>query len=176
MKSSKATGLLACLISVSFLAPTAIAQDTDRSKARIGTFDSRLVATAYVRSDKFGERLKAMQAELKKAKDAGNEKRVKQLEDEGPALQAIIHKQGFSTWPVHDILKTIHDELPKIAKEAKVDIIVSKWELVFQDDTIQPVDVTDHLVTLFKPDEATRGVLESLRKQDPVPLDRLKAN
>ena len=171
---------LCCAIcGLSLSTPIVLAQesnDDNRSRARIGTFDSRLVATAYVRSEKFGERLKKMHAELKKAKEAGNEKRVKQLEDEGPALQSLVHKQGFSTWPIHDILKNIKDEIPKIAKEAKVDIIVSKWELVFQDDGVQPIDVTDQMVALFKPDQATRNVLESLRKQDPVPLDELKTH
>lgn len=52
----------------------------DRSKVRIGTFDSRLVATAYVRSQSFQRRLAKMQADLKGAKAAGDEKRVKQLE------------------------------------------------------------------------------------------------
>lgn len=60
------------------------AQETEtkpaRSMVRIGTFDSRLVATAYVRSQLFQRRLAKMQAELKGVKAAGDEKRVKQLE------------------------------------------------------------------------------------------------
>ena len=146
----------------------------DGMKLRVGTFDSRLIATAYVRSKAFQQRLSKMHADLKDAKASGDKKRIKQLEAEGPALQELIHKQGFSTWPVHDILQTIKDELPSIAKQAHVDLIVSKWDVVFQRTGVEVVDVTDLMVTPFSPDEETRKVLESLREKAPVPLDQLK--
>jgi hypothetical protein len=147
---------------------------TDRSKVRVGTFDSRLVATAYVRSESFQRRLARMHADLKDAKASGDEKRVKQLEAEGPALQDLIHKQGFSTWPVHDILQTIKEQMPGIAEQARVDMLVSKWDVVFQRKDVEMIDVTDLMVEPFSPTEETRKVLASLRKQDPVPLAELK--
>ena len=156
------------------------AQETEtkpeRSEVRVGTFDSRLVATAYVRSPLFRQRLAKMQAGLKDAKASGDEKRVKQLEAEGPALQDLIHKQGFSTWPVHDILETIKEELPEIAKQAKIDVLVSKWDVAFQRKDVELIDVTDLLVEPFSPTEETRKILASLRKQDPVPLDQLETH
>ena len=146
----------------------------DRSKVRVGTFDSRLVATAYVRSQSFQRRVAKMQADLKDAKAGGDAKRVKQLEAEGPALQDLIHKQGFSTWPIHDILQSIKEEMPAITKQAKVDMLVSKWDVVFQRKDVELIDVTDLMVEPFSPTEETRKILASLRKQDPVPLDQLK--
>ncbi len=153
--------------------------DDEKTKAakteiRVGAFDSRLVAIAYVRSEAFKKRLAKLRAELGEAKAAGDKKRIKQLEALGPALQELVHKQGFSTWPVHDILKTIKEELPGIAKQADVDIIVSKWDVAFRRDGAAVIDVTDLMVKPFSPDEATRKVLESVRKKAPVPLDQLK--
>ncbi len=135
---------------------------SDRPKLRVGTFDSRLIATAYVRSEAFKQRLTKMQAELQEAKASGAEKLVKQLEAEGPALQDLIHKQGFSTWPVHDILQTIKAEIPDIAAKADVDVIVSKWDVVFQRNGAETVDVTDLMVAPFAPSEETRKILDSL--------------
>ncbi len=139
----------------------------------VGTFDSRAVAVAYVRSDGFRRQLTEMKAELKKAKAAGNDKRVKELEAEGPAMQALFHKQSFGTWPVDDILEKINDKLPDVAAEAKVDLIVSKWHVVYQRPAIEFVDVTDLLVKQFAPDAETLKVIESLRKQKPVSLEEL---
>ena len=147
---------------------------SDRSKLRVGTFDSRLIATAYVRSEAFKQRLAKMQADLKKAKASGAEKLVKQLEAEGPAFQDLIHKQGFSTWPVHDILQKIKAEIPDIAEKADVDLIVSKWDVVIQRNGAETVDVTDLMVAPFTPSEETRKILDSLRGTDPIPVEKLK--
>ncbi|WP_372898233.1 hypothetical protein [Stieleria sp.] len=149
---------------------------SDQSKLRVGTFDSRLVATAYVRSEAFSQRLAKMQADLKNAKASGEEKRVKQLEAEFPALQDVIHKQGFGTWPVHDILQAIKAEIPGIAAKADVEMIVSKWDVVFQRDGIETVDVTDLMVAPFTPDEATRKILDNLRRTEPIPIEKLKTH
>ncbi len=170
MKRLLTSCCLACLISGIGADSPVFAEEAN---VRVGTYDSRLVATAYVRSDTFRKRLEKMHADLKRAKEAGDEKRVKQLEAEGPALQTLIHKQGFSTWPVHDILAKIEKEMPKIADEAKVDLIVSKWDVVFRRDGVKVTDVTDLIVAQFNPDQETQKVLESLRKKDPVPLDQL---
>lgn len=115
-----------------------------------------------------------MQAVLKEAKASGEEKLVTQLETEGKALQDLIHKQGFSTWPVHDILQNIKAEIPSIAAKAHVDMIVSKWDAVFQRDGADTVDVTDLMVAPFTPNEETRKILDSLRRTDPIPVERLK--
>jgi hypothetical protein len=150
------------------------ADETNNSKVRVGTFDSRLVATAYVRSEAFQKRLAKLHADLKEAKTSGDEKRIRQLEAKGPALQTLIHKQGFSTWPVHDILRTIKDEIPGIAKQANVDVVVSKWDVVFQRKDVKFVDVTDLMVAPFHPTEETRKILEDLANKDPVPLEQLR--
>ena len=171
---------LVCIAVAGFLtagySSVADADEPAASPVRIGTFDSRLVAIAYVRSDDFENHLRPLQPKLKKAKADGNEKLVKELGDQGKAMQDLIHKQGFSTWPIDDILKTMEDEIPGIAKKAKVDLIVSKWDIVYERKGIEYVDVTDRMVKRFDPSEETKKVLEEIKKKKPVPLKDLKSH
>ncbi len=147
---------------------------TSGSKVRVGTFDSRALAMAHYRSEAFIRQVNDLRAELEEAKAAGDEKRVKELEVEGPALQELAHKQGFSTWPVDNILERIKGQIPEIATQADVDVIVSKWDIVYQGSGVEFVDVTDLMVRPFDPDEATLTIVKDIQKQDPVPLEDLK--
>ena len=115
-----------------------------------------------------------LRTEYEKAKAAGDEKRVKELEAEGPAQQELMHKQGFSTWPVDNILEKINGKIPEIAKQANVAVIVSKWDIVYQRSGVEFVDVTDLMVKPFDPDEDTLTGVKEIQMQDPVPLEELK--
>lgn len=149
-------------------------EQTSATKILVGTFDSRAIAVAYARSENFMQYIKGLKTELEKAKTEGNEKRVKELETLGPALQETLHKQGFSTWPVDDILKQIKDRIPDIARQAGVDVIVSKWDIVFQQSGIEFIDVTDFMVMPFNPTKETLQTIEEFKKMDPVTLEELK--
>lgn len=164
----------AILFAVILTSGLAHSEEALPAKVRVGAFDSRLLAVAYTSSEVFKKRLAAMQAELKDAKSKGDQKRVQALQEKGRALQERLHKQGFSTWPIPNILKVVEKDLPLIAKEAKVDLIVSKWDLAYRHAKAEFVDVTPLLVELFHPTEKTRKILESLSKKDPVPLESLK--
>ena len=144
------------------------------SKVQVGTFDSRALAMAYYRSELFGRQIKEMRAEYEKAKEAGDEKRVRELEIVGSAQQELMHKQGFSTWQVDNILKKINGELSEVAIQAEVDIIISKWSAVYQRSGVEFIDVTNIMVKLFDPDEQTLRMIEEIQKQAPVPLEDLK--
>ena len=54
-----------------------------------------------------------------------------------------------------------------------VDLILSKWDLAYQNPNATLTDVTPALVNLFHPDQATLNVLASLARKDPVPLEEL---
>jgi len=149
-------------------------EKTSRSKVIVGTFDSRALAMAYYRSEEFMQSMQELRAEYEKAKAAGDEKRIKELEVKGPAQQELIHKQGFSTWPVDNILEKIKGKIPEIAKQAGVDVIVSKWDVVYQQSGVEFIDVTDLMVKPFNPDEETLKIIKDLQKKDPVPLEELK--
>jgi hypothetical protein len=143
------------------------------SMLRVGTFDSRALAMAYYRSVEFMQYMQELRAEHEKAKAAGDEKRVKELEVKGPAQQELIHKQGFSTWPVDNILEKIKGKIPEIAEQAEVDVIVCKWDIIYQRSGIEFIDVTDLMVKPFNPDEATLKIIKEIQMQYPVPLEEL---
>ncbi|MHC4254809.1 MAG: hypothetical protein ACYSUL_04200 [Planctomycetota bacterium] len=86
------------------------------------------------------------------------------------ARQEKRHKQGWGTASVDDLLGYIKDDIPRIAKESNVDIIVSKWDVVYKNPSVQLIDVTYEIIKPFKPSEEN---LENIRKlEDLAPLPR----
>jgi len=146
----------------------------EAKKLRVGTFDSRAVTAAYVGSEKFNRRIQQLMEEHKKAKAAGDAEKLKQLEADGKAQQDRIHQQGFSTAPVADILQQIKEELPAIAGEAGVEVIVSQWDVAYNVPSAKFVDVTDLIIKPFHPSQRTRRIVKELSKQPPIPLEKLK--
>lgn len=140
---------------------------------RVGIFDSRAVALAYARSEEFEQSIKALRDDLEKAKAAKDEKRRRELENEGAWSQVRLHQQGFSTATVSSILAKMKDKLPAIAHDAGVVMIVSKWEVQFKDPAIETVDLTLPLVQLFHPSEQVMKWIEQLKDQKPVPFEEL---
>jgi hypothetical protein len=145
----------------------------DDARVTLGIFDSRAVAIAYANSERFETRMAGLLEDLDEARAAGDEARVAELEAFGPQLQKRLHEQGFSTAPVDDILEHIEEELPAIAKRAGVDVIVSKWDLVWRDPAAECVDVTGHLVDALQPDEKGRQWAMQIVDQEPIPEDQL---
>jgi len=143
----------------------------------VGTFDSRAVAVAYAQSDAFGDYLVAQQADvaqvLERAKTAGDKGLVAALEALGPAMQKRLHEQGFGTAPVDDIIARIEDRFPDIAKEAGVDVIVSKSTLTYRSPAAKFVDVTDLIAAEFDPDERTLKMIQSTVETEAIPLDQI---
>jgi hypothetical protein len=172
--SMTAVGIFILLMQITMPVLAQTAKPADDSEVRIGTFDSRAVAIACYRSEPFKAELRKKFSGLDKAKEAGDEKRVKELEAEGPALQELMHLQGFGTWPIDDVLSRIKDQLPEIAKQADVQVIVSIWDITFQQQGVQFVDVTDLMVKPFEPDAETLKVIKEIREKAPIATDVLK--
>jgi uncharacterized membrane protein len=141
---------------------------------RVGTFDSRAVAVAYVRSAAGGAKIKRLMEQYEQAKAAGNEAEMKRLQAEGKAAQDRLHQQGFSTASVANIMETIQDQLPAIAKQAGVELILSKWDAVYLAPGSETIDVTDLILKPFNPDKKTLDIVEQLRKHAPIPMEKLK--
>ncbi len=140
----------------------------------VGTYDSRAIAVAYVASDAFKEKMRGLYAELAEAKQKGDEKLVSSLEAMGPAMQAEIHKQGFGTAPVGNILAGMEQEISDIASTAAVDLIISKWAMDYQSDSAKFVDVTSFLVAEFEPSKKTLKTIKELRRRSPVSASDLE--
>jgi hypothetical protein len=138
---------------------------------RIGVYDSRAVAAAYVNSPEFKDMLKTVQADYDKAKAAKDEKRTNEIRRRMELQQRWVHEQVFSTGSTASIVAKIKGALPGVAKKKGVQAIVSKWELNYQGPDVELVDVTEDLAALFNPsdkEQKWRGIL----KHAPVPMDQ----
>jgi hypothetical protein len=141
---------------------------------------------AYYRSEMFKNRMSEQKAEYEKAKAVGDKKRGEEMEarsasgiwpdtgwPQNPAQGEMIHKQAFSTWPVDNILERIKGKLPEVARQADVDVIISKWDLTYQRPEIELVDVTPLLVKLLVDDEKSLEDALKIRDMRPVPRETL---
>jgi len=170
------SGAACVIIAAGALSPRlgSAADAGETTPLRVGVFDSRAVAIAHAHTSAFQKRVSDMKAEHRRAKEAGDDDLVAEMEKRGEDLQHLLHKQGFGTWPVDDILATIQDELPDVAREAGVDVIVSKWQVVYQRPDVVLVDITDFIVQPFEPDEEVLATIREMKHVDPVSLEELE--
>ena len=153
-------GCLAALI-VGFSSPSGM---------RIGTYDSRAVAVAWGNSSEGMEFVSHLRAEMSKAKAAKNDSLIREVEKSAQMQQVLAHLRAFSTASVADILDKHKAEVDAVAKEAGVQVIVSKFELVYAGADADTVDVTLPLARIFKPREQVLQWLTGIAKQEPMPM------
>ena len=110
----------------------------------IGTFDSRAVKLAYDT---------AAMAGLMPAVDVP---------------KPMAFRQGFGKGDVSEYLDLIRDEIPRIAKEAGVNVIVSKWDIEYNDPNVKFVDVTEALIQPFKPTEERIKIIRDMMAKPPA--------
>ena len=166
------TIVLSCAILVSV---TAFAGNPAQTKPtiKIGTFDSRVVALAYFRSEEYRLSMTELHKKHQQAKAENNDSLIKVLEKEGPWMQIRMHQQVFSNAGASSIMSKIADAIPDIAREAGVVLIVSKWEMPYVDSSVEIIDVTLPIAKLFKPNEQTLKIIEQMKSQEPIPFDKL---
>lgn len=176
MKMMKTMVLMGCVVSI--LVGSARTEEASgkptAAKVRIGTYDSRSVAVAFVGSEAFNKWMGDLKAERDKAKAVGDQKRVAELQAEGAARQKLMHKQGFSTAPVDNILDQIKNRLPALKEKAGITMLVSKWDKAglakYKDAEL--VDVTTALVDAFNPSDRQRKSAIEIQKSAPIPLEQ----
>jgi hypothetical protein len=147
-----------------------------QSGVRIGVYDSRALAIAWAGTPSFNEWMAPLLAAAAKAKEAGDAKRLKELEAEGEARQQRLHLQGFSTAPVDEILEPLKDSLPGIQQQAGVSALVSKWDkksLARYPAAVQ-IDVTMALVDALQPGARQRQYAIDAQKHTPMPLEKAR--
>lgn len=147
------------------MAPPAIVADP---ASRVGIYDSRAVAIAWVRSEGFRAEMGALTAERAAAKKAGDTAKVRALDARGAALQQQVHRQGFGTDPVDDILERVAGELPALRAREGVDMLMSRFDPSLAEP--RGKDVTDALVALFHPDEETLRHAREIRAMQPMAM------
>jgi hypothetical protein len=143
---------------------------------KLGTFDSRVLAIAYYRSDDFKQYVADVREQHTAAKKAGDQETVDRLEQMMVDGQVRTHKQGFGAAPIPEILELIKDEIPGIAEEAGVDVLVCKWDVLYQKQDSPSTDLSLRLAEHFNPDKATLKILKEIPTTDPVPLAELESH
>lgn len=142
------------------------------AKERIGIYDSRAVAVAYCGTEHHNREIGRLRQAHKQAIKAGDKKKAKRIEAEGKSRQKRLHRQGFSTAPVDNMLEAIKNRLPEIASQANVSAIVSKWDkkALGRYKSAELVDVTDRIVAQFNPSEKALKAIEEMKSVPPIPL------
>lgn len=167
--------LLACF-AILGIASALRAEDKPAVAAQkvIGVYDSRAVAYAHFWTDANQNRLKEAFKEAKAAEEKGDHKKFKDLKKAMKEGQRKIHRQVFSVAPIDDVFEEIKDRLPAIEKQAGVSVLVSKWDEAKLKEyaSAKQVDVTDALVTEFKPSPKHQKVIESIKRAKPVSLEQ----
>ena len=139
-------------------------------KARVGVFDSRMVALAYYNTDEHRRFVQDLMTQLKAAKAANDTAKITDLQFRLPALQNLLHYQVFSNASIPNVMEKLAPDLPQIAAAAQVSIIVSKWEVAYRDPNVEYVDVTDALVARFNPTERVQKWIAEGKTKAPIPL------
>jgi Skp family chaperone for outer membrane proteins len=170
---SKGWLIVSAAVALSALAGATAWAQSKENTLRVGVYDSRAIAVAYGNSAEFRKSLDGITADYKKAKEAKDDKRVKEIETQMKAKQRRAHEQGFSTGSVAPIMAKIKDSLPAVAKKAGVDVIVSKWEVNYQSPGIKVVDVTDDLVALFNVSPKALEWVKGIKDHAPVPIEQI---
>lgn len=157
-------------VAVATLTPTVRAQSNVTE--RIGIYDSRAVAVAYAGSSFQQAKMSNLARQQQEAKAAGDKKEIARLEAEGRAWQAQLHRQGFSTAPVDDLLAHISIDLPMIQTDAGVTHLISKWNKpeLKKHASAEKIDVTMKLVDAFHPSERQRHHAIEIQKKKPAKL------
>lgn len=122
---------------------------TPRTAERIGTVDRTDLLIAYYASAEWDAVLKEMRAERDEAEAAGDEARAEELNAKGQALQDVAHRQLAGRAPLTNILDSLDDVLPDVARRAGVEIIVE--EGTWPNEDAQFVDVTEMLLEYIEP-------------------------
>ena len=89
------------------------------------------------------------------------------------SYQHLLHQMVFSKGSAAGIMELVKDKLPDVAKEAGVKIVLSKYELSYQDPSVEIVDLTPQVCQLFKPTENIDKMADGIKKSQPIPLDEL---
>jgi hypothetical protein len=151
---------------------------TEESNAigqRVGVYDSRVVAYAHFWTAEHQQQLKDKAAAGKAAKSAGDMARFNKISKEMADEQEKIHREVFSTAPAEEAMASLKTRLPEIQKQASVSVLVSKWDQqgLQSYKSAQQTDVTDLLLAEFKLDPKQIKTVEEIKKQKPVPLDKI---
>jgi hypothetical protein len=159
--------MLSCFMLMA-LAGASVQTTNAQSRLRIGAYDSRVVFVVYFNSKFNKSPMSELMAKMKTAKEKNDTQEIAKIEREGRLRQAMAHEQGFGTGSIRDIMEQFKDKVAALAKQEKLQSVVSKWELAYADPGVELVDVTEKIVAFFEPNEKTKTMMKEMMKQEPV--------
>lgn len=150
--------------------------NTEHSQERIGIYDSRAIAIAFVGGEVFRETMNAARMEFDEATKNGDEATLARINTQMQERQKLLHAQGFSTAPVDELIAHYSDGISTLLDEAGVATLISKWhdEALIKYSGARRVDMTESLVDLITADPKQRKAAMGIVDQDPVPLESLE--
>jgi hypothetical protein len=148
----------------------ASAQNT-KSAIKIGTYDSRVVAFSWSRSEYFNQHMIKFRQQSDSAEKVHDTARLKELSIGIMSHQHLMHQIVFSNGSIGFIMAIVKDKLPELAKSTGVNMILSKWELPFRDPSVEIIDLTYQVAALFKPKERIEKMAGEISRQGPLPLN-----
>jgi hypothetical protein len=156
---------VAVVISIlALLAEPGRGEDPAGEQVRLGVYDSRAIAMAWIRSKH--SPLPDKMKELQQAEAAGDKKKVEQLNAWGEMLQRQLHFQGFGKYPVDEYLDQVQEKLPEIMAQHELDAIV--WMCHRHNDHVTLVDITPDLMKLFGASDEVIQQAKELKKHEPL--------
>lgn len=138
---------------------------------RVGTYDSRAVALAWLRSGADTAVQDAME-EHRKAKEEKDEPRARAVEQRMEWLQNLRHMQVFGNAPIPDVVERMRDTIAEEAKKAKVQLVVRDIDIAWRAEGTTLVDLTEALVDRCHPSAETRKMAREMKDHPPIPLER----
>jgi hypothetical protein len=146
-------------------------QPVGGGQTRIGIYDSRAVAAAYCGTPRHEAEIRRLDDALKAAQDSGDTARIKAADKAVWDARKRLHRQGFGTHPVDDILETIPEETARIKDELRLTALISRWDkqALARHKDAQQVDVTGKLIDAFHPNERQRRYAIEIQEKKPIP-------
>jgi hypothetical protein len=145
----------------------------NKSVYKIGVYDSRILVLAYSRSQFFADYQKKFKMQSDSANNAKDSAKIKELSVQAMSYQHLMHQMVFGSGSAKGIMNLVESKLPEVAKNAGVVMIVSKFEVNFNDPSVEIVDLTDAIIPLFNPLENIDKMKDEFKKIEPVALDQL---
>lgn len=135
----------------------------------IGTYDTRAIALAWAASGFNDSGAKSQQLEA--ARQAGDQKKIRELEAWGANHQRTLHFQGFGRVPVSDLLEPVRAGMDQLLREKGLAAMTMHCDAVAAGVTT--VDITDELVRLYQPPAQTLEWIAQLKDHEPASLVEL---
>jgi hypothetical protein len=128
----------------------------------IGTFDRRSIVIAFYRSPSWNATVTEKKQSLEKARKAGDEAKIRELESWGATSQNLAHEQLAGNAAITNILEALKPSFTALEKSLGLSDVIPA-----AGNPKQPsVDVTGQLLDWLKADQITRELIQKMQKQE----------